>query len=432
LIGGWRHELAKFPKLRLSVREDQRPDAGGIRPKLENRTGQEPRFSSAIAGFKQSARPNGGHGKHALYRDWETYSEDDIEQSGALHYAMHPSTLPLLVCYAVDDGPVQHYRPRNGEPIPEVFFTAAKDADWTTFAHNNQFDNAIEIYQSAPRFGWPLVPIERQVCTMALVQYHNYPGALEKIADRLKPPLRKDKEGKKLMRRLTRPQRRSDGTWGYIEPTPEEWARFIEYCKIDAGLVREVRYHFKPLPEIERRLYPLDHKINHHGPTIDVALATQCCELVKVEKAAINLRLCEITDGLVTAFTKIKAIGAFVNARGHNMVTLDKRAVAAVLAGSSDPVVREVLELRQAGANSAAAKYEAVLKCVGSEQRIRGLLRIYGTITGRWTSNRFNIHNLPREDSKTAQAEQFCQAISTRYVNSGHRWMCSRRPCAGW
>ena len=171
-----------------------------------------------------------------------------------------------------------------------MFFTAAKDPDWTSYAHNNPFDSAIEICQAAPRFGWPLVPIERQVCTMALAQYHNYPGALEKIADRLKLPLRKDKEGKKLMRRLTRPQRRPDGTWGFIEPTPEEWEDFIEYAGIDTLLVRDVRHAFKPLPEIERRLYPLDHKINHHGPTIDVALATQCCELVKVERAAINSR----------------------------------------------------------------------------------------------------------------------------------------------
>ena len=66
---------------------------------------------------------DGRSGKHSIYRDWESYSEVDITQSGALHYAAHPSTLPLLVCYAVDDGPIQHYRPGNGEPIPEVFFT---------------------------------------------------------------------------------------------------------------------------------------------------------------------------------------------------------------------------------------------------------------------------------------------------------------------
>jgi DNA polymerase bacteriophage-type len=345
------------------------------------------------------------YGKRRLYRDWETYSEANIKESGALYYATHPTTVPLLVCYAVDDGPVQSYRPGSGEPIPEVFFTAARDPNWTVYAHNNPFDSAIEIYQAAPRFGWPLVPIERQVCTMALAQYHGYPGALEKIADRLKLAVRKDKDGKKLMRRITRPQRKPDGTWGYIEPTPDEWKRLTKYCKVDTGLVREVPRQFKPLPEIEQRLYQLDHKINHRGVTIDIPLATQSGELVKIEKANVNARLCEITGGKVTAFTKLKDICAFVNARGHNMVEVNKHAVAAVLAQNPDPVVREVLELRQAGANSAAAKYDAVLKCIDPDQRIRGLLRIYGTITGRWTSTRFNIHNLPREDSKTAQAE---------------------------
>jgi hypothetical protein len=228
---------------------------------------------------------------------------------------------------------------------------------------------------------------------------------LEKIADRLKLPLRKDKEGKKLMQRLTRPQRKPDGSWGYIEPTLDEWKHFTEYCKIDTGLVREVLHSFKPPPEIERQLYRLDQRINHRGFTADSMLATQRVEMVKAERANINARLYELTDGKVTAFTKLNDMREFINARGHNMVEVDKRAVAAVLARNPDPVVREVLELRQAGANSAAAKYEAVLKCIGPDQRIRGLLRIYGAVTGRWTSTRFNIHNLPREDAKTAQAE---------------------------
>ena len=50
--------------------------------------------------------PHACYGQHSFYRDWESYSEVDIQQSGALHYAAHPSTLPLLVCYAVDDGPI--------------------------------------------------------------------------------------------------------------------------------------------------------------------------------------------------------------------------------------------------------------------------------------------------------------------------------------
>ena len=283
------------------------------------------------APLPQPRIPDARYGKHILYRDWETYSEVNIKQGGALYYAAHPTTLPLLVCYAIDDGPVQSYRPTSGEPIPEIFFTAARDPDWLVAAHNNLFDSAVEIHQAAPRFNWPLVPIERQVCTMALAQSHSYPGALEKIADRLKLAIRKDKAGKKLMQRITRPQRRPDGTWGYIEPTPEEWECFIEYAKTDAVLVRELLRYFKPLPEIEQRLYQLDHKINHRGPYIDAPLAIATHELVKVEKASINARLHEITGGAVTAFTKIEDIRAFVNAHGHDMANLDKRAVTAVL-----------------------------------------------------------------------------------------------------
>jgi hypothetical protein len=123
-------------------------------PPLDNQLAPQPRISV--------------YGKHSFYRDWECYSEVDIKQSGALYYAAHPTTVPLLVCYAVDDGPLQSYRPGSGEPIPEVFFTAANDPNWIVVAHNNLFDSAIKIYQAAPRFNWPLVPIERQVCTMAL------------------------------------------------------------------------------------------------------------------------------------------------------------------------------------------------------------------------------------------------------------------------
>ena len=94
----------------------------------------------------------------------------------------------------------------------------------------------------------------------------------------------------------------------------------------------------------------------------------------------------------------------FVNARGHNMTTLNKRAVTAVLAHDPDDTVREVLELRQASSNTAVAKYAAVLAAAFPDQRICGLLNYYGAHTGRWTSAGFNIHNLPREDSNDALA----------------------------
>ena len=53
----------------------------------------------------------------------ETRSQVDLKKVGAARYAADPSTEVLCVAYAVDDGPVQLWRP--GDPVPAEFFEAA-------------------------------------------------------------------------------------------------------------------------------------------------------------------------------------------------------------------------------------------------------------------------------------------------------------------
>ena len=125
---------------------------------------------------------------------------------------------------------------------------------------------------------------------------------------------------------------------------------------------------------------------------------------MQAEKAHINTKMRTVTAGAVEGFTKLNDMREFVNARGHNMSKVNKRAVTAVLAHDPDDTVREVLELRQASSNTAVEKYNAVLAGAFPDQRIRGLLNYYGTHTGRWTSAGFNAHNLPREDAADALA----------------------------
>ena len=124
--------------------------------------------------------------------------------------------------------------------------------------------------------------------------------------------------------------------------------------------------------------------------------------LADVEKARINARLCDITGGKVAGFTKIKAIHEFVGTRGCGMAKLDKRAVTAALGLDIDGTAREVLELRQAAASNAEAKYEAMQAAVFPDRRSYGLLHYYGTHTGRWASSGFNLHNMPREAGEHA------------------------------
>ena len=97
---------------------------------------------------------------HALHWDTETRSAAPIKDVGAYRYAADPTTSALCVCYASDDGPLEHFVP--GMPVPEVFHEAARDPAWTVYAHNSPFDHAIAEYVLKPQFGWPEIPIERR------------------------------------------------------------------------------------------------------------------------------------------------------------------------------------------------------------------------------------------------------------------------------
>ena len=57
--------------------------------------------------------------------------------------------------------------------------------------------------------------------------------------------------------------------------------------------------------------------------------------------------------------TRSKRFLTAINARGHNMTTLNKRAVAQVLANKPDDYVRQLLELRRTGARAASTSSSA-------------------------------------------------------------------------
>ena len=117
-----------------------------------------------------------------LHRDYETRSNANLPKVGVDKYAADPSTEVLCAAYAVDDGPVQVWLPGR-EPIPAVFFEAERDLSWEVSAHNDAFETAIERHILAPRFGFPLVPLERHSCTMARCQALALPAKLEAVAD---------------------------------------------------------------------------------------------------------------------------------------------------------------------------------------------------------------------------------------------------------
>jgi DNA polymerase bacteriophage-type len=102
---------------------------------------------------------------HVLHRDFETRSRAILRKVGAHRYAADSTTEIICAAYAMDDQPVQLWLPTH--PVPPEFLEATANPSWIVCAHNDAFESAIEQHVLAPRYGWPIIPIERHRCTMA-------------------------------------------------------------------------------------------------------------------------------------------------------------------------------------------------------------------------------------------------------------------------
>jgi DNA polymerase family A/Toprim domain/CHC2 zinc finger len=336
-----------------------------------------------------------------LHWDVETRSVANLTLVGAWKYATDPTTETLCIAYAVDDDAVTIWLPTD--PVPAPFLAAAVDpADWQVVAHNFEFERAVLEHVLAPRDGFQPIALEAWHCSQRLAMANAYPAELGLLSEALELPYRKDPKARRALLDVSRPRKRSRGN------TKIEWCEdadklqlVCERCRLDVVTMRAVWQHpkLKHLSETERRYQLLDTRINQRGVAIDRAFVTAARTLAVRERNAINARLADLTAGTITSVDQIKRLLAAVNGHGHQMTTLGKRSVAALLAHKPGDYVRELLELRRAGARASVRKFERLLSYAGDDDRIRGSLRMYGAGPGRWAGTGPQLQNLKRNES---------------------------------
>src|SRR3954466_3942481 len=108
-----------------------------------------------------------------LVLDLETASIVDLRQTGAHAYAEHPDTRITVLCFAIDDGPVETWL---SGPAP-ARFAAAVNAGATIVAHNYLFEANLYAAKLVPQ-GWPVIRLEQWSCTMARALVAGYPASL--------------------------------------------------------------------------------------------------------------------------------------------------------------------------------------------------------------------------------------------------------------
>ena len=344
-----------------------------------------------------------------LFWDLETRSAASLRLVGPWNYAAHPTTEVLCLCYAIDNGEVQTWVNQSllgapAEPPPEPFLAAASDpTNWRLIAHNYEFERAILEHVLVLRHGFPSIPLEAQHCSMALALANAYPAELEILAKALELPHQKDRDGILLMRQMSRPRKARKGEdqsvlhWVFVA---EKLARLVRYGARDVRATRAAWQHpkLKALNADERRYQILDAIINRRGVRADRELATIARDLALRERNAINSTLEELTAGEITSVDQVGRILAYAVDRGHAMTSVSRRSVSAVLAAEPDEATRAVLELRRDGARASVRKYERILAYAGTDDRMRGTLRMYGGAPGRWSGRGPQLQNLKKNE----------------------------------
>lgn len=235
---------------------------------------------------------------HTAVWDIETRSIANLRECGSHVYAVDPTTSPLCLVFAVDDGEPQLWLPT--EPPPQVFLDIANHPDdWRLISHNWEFERAILEHVLVPRYGFRPIPIDIQHCSQRLALANAYPAELGLLAEALGLPYRKDPAARRAMLAVSRPKttrKRKAAPAPIWDEDPDKLRLVYARCRLDVVTTRAVfnSPKLERLTETERRFQLEDAAINERGVRLDRAFAAAAQTLAVRERMAVNLALEEL------------------------------------------------------------------------------------------------------------------------------------------
>jgi len=360
--------------------------------------------------------------------DFETRSPVNLKVEGVYRYMEHPETAPLMASYTIDGGPVRRWRPP--EPCP-ADIVAHVEKGGTIVAHNAGFERLLWQMILTKRYGWPAVRLRQFRCTAATAAALSLPRDLDGLGLVLNLTVQKDKAGKALIDRFSKPRKvlkadleRYQGgpiptLWHEPGDFPEEFERFHDYCDVDVLTEQAADRRMMPLRTECQEAYWRSEQINDRGLRIDVESAKAALLLVDRAKLRLDREMRHLTEGEVEACSQVAKLkdwcavrlgqgpamqaalaffdGVLPEGEGEEIASLGKADMDDLLEREDlPPAVRKALELRRDYAKASTAKIKAFLSRAGQDGRIRGAFLFRAAGTGRYSSTGAQVHNLPR------------------------------------
>lgn len=330
---------------------------------------------------------------NVVYVDIETRSRVDLKNAGTYRYVECPDWEILMGAWSLNDGPV--FMTIGHEATVAQFEAYQMIAD-RFIAHSCQFERINFSRAALPSCTY--LPPEPWLDTAAIAAELGFPRKLAPLAVALGGE-QKDEAGTRLINLFCKPRTagKMKGTFWSPAEKPDEWMEFISYCHQDVVTLRDVYKRLGGWPsETERQAFMADQRMNDNGITIDVDLAIEAVRCAAENAKGQMLELSDRTDWTVLNPNSQPQMMAWVRAQGLPATNLKAATVEALLASALTDDQRAVLELRQELALVASKKFQAAIRGVSSDGRLRGQFQFYGAHTGRWSGRGVQLQNLPR------------------------------------
>jgi DNA polymerase len=350
-----------------------------------------------------------------IHHDFETFATCNLLKAGAYAYAQHPDTRVICLAYTLGDTdePALWW---EGDPDPLPLLDAIERGE-PVAAWNDLFERAIWEYVIARQCPhWPRPKFDQWHDVMAWALSAGLPPALGMAAQALGLGMdaQKDKSGRRVMLKLSKPRRVKGGdvvrwTW---DDACADYEHLGEYCRQDVRTERATAKIIKPLTPAERETYQLDHEINDAGIPLDVGTCQAAIRVIDLEKQALNRRMSDLTGGAVTSVNQTKELTAWLRSKIHGVEGIAANHIREMLQRDDLPDdVRDVLKLRLDSSKTSLAKFDAMLQIAGDTNTAQGAFQYHGAGTGRWAGRGVQPQNLPRPKLCGDFVDMICEML---------------------
>lgn len=352
-----------------------------------------------------------------VHLDFETYSDvgaDFPRKIGSCKYAEHPSTEILCAAYALEDGEPRVWTPTD--PPPEDLFEWIAEGA-TVHAWNAEFELPVWRHVAIVRLGWPRVPLDRWRDTAVDALVHALPPSLEMAGAALGLDVQKDRRGKHLLNKLSKPRRPTKNnlaTRWTPETAPEDFEDLYDYCARDVEAERAVGNALPgPMTRRERALWLVTVATNLRGWAVDLENVDLLRRALMAREVAALREVEELTDGAVRSPRQRDAALDWLGTRGVHLGDLRAETIDATLsgkwrgwgAGGDLPAdARRFLEIRRELARASVKKLDAMATRASTDGTVKNNLLHHGASTGRDAGRGVQIQNFPRRSVSGTEA----------------------------